>query len=1097
MSSNYYKYYHLRASPISKYEQPGQSSQQSLPNQSPLQYSGSKVQQETSPWRNLPSQSQAVQSQISSSTYTIGDKTLQHLSLEKQNECLRKEKSELENQIQKLKLYYTKQTTLDQQELMRYEREKAQLADKLREMDEMLTNLQEKYEKELNVEKNNNRKQRQEWEGKIERITSYYNEQLSLKQEEIHKTKNKLQLSEINVTDLTAKLKIFEQTNKELRQKWDEDIKNFGLELESLNKQLLSQRYRNDELERLAKLNKVQNSSDHNQSDEQNNLYLKEIETLKNQSLDLRNRNFELEKKLKTYETKSLSESEIQNSIFKDKLEQKIQENEKIKSELNKKISESEILLKDNQILQIQLKKSDKDNTDKDVLVQQMISHIEQLEKENREFQSGENFSGIEEKLNQLHLENQIQKQELDFLANELERITNRNRLLEEQLYQPENSLNTTKQYQILEKQLDKIEMKCNQIKLDLNKKEESFIQSNRGENSMSVDPQQQQKQIESFGEIQKEFNSLSHDVEKLKEDISQQKQCVNEEEIRNGQAHIEARKQSLQDNRQRLATANFSPVNTNKNEATTFNPHSKQEGEQKPVAVEYPKHEKQDTNNINLNAELKSEFKKDDTNQEEQLAQVQAKNTPTNQDQEIGGDNASQQTFGGRHKNSIDQIEKLKQIEELIGGHSDKVKEEDNQPQEQIQNKADASPQTNNSPNNLKPLHQQLKELSDQYQQKDFKPIHPMNLTPKVQQLNNLEEIKKQENIAFIDSFRDHEASQQQQQQKLLQQQKQQQQAQEDQNLNKIIRINDIQQTESYIENTTPLNNRRLQHQQMVTPPLQSKKDQILTPPPRQQEATPIYSNYNILPLKTPKIDQLLIELDIQQILNYSNIASNSSDNTRYQFDKNLEGSEIFDVVIGFVGSSKSGKSAVINSIKKEDWDITTKSESCNKRMQLYRYSCMNKKVGLCESDLIADQSFMHFICNFAQALVLLFNSWESADERTFVDYVKLLQSEPNFASECIVIHSNSELLSTGSVEKITKDLTKLQDGLYRGKVEGKYKKINVYHIMLHNYNDKTKKKSIFEETIAVCRGTIIGKLTTSKEKVDVFKRLNRFLIS
>lgn len=78
-----------------------------------------------------------------------------------------------------------------------------------------------------------------------------------------------------------------------------------------------------------------------------------------------------------------------------------------------------------------------------------------------------------------------------------------------------------------------------------------------------------------------------------------------------------------------------------------------------------------------------------------------------------------------------------------------------------------------------------------------------------------------------------------------------------------------------------------------------------------------------------------------------------------------------------------------------------------------------------------------------------------------------------------------------------MTKDLTKLQDGLYRGKVDGKYKKINVYHLMLHNYSDQTKKKSIFEETIAVCRGTIIGKLTTSKEKVDVFKRLNRFLIS
>lgn len=87
--------------------------------------------------------------------------------------------------------------------------------------------------------------------------------------------------------------------------------------------------------------------------------------------------------------------------------------------------------------------------------------------------------------------------------------------------------------------------------------------------------------------------------------------------------------------------------------------------------------------------------------------------------------------------------------------------------------------------------------------------------------------------------------------------------------------------------------------------------------------------------------------------------------------------------------------------------------------------------------------------------------------------------------------------MLSSSTVDKMTKDLTKLQDGLYRGKVDGKYKKINVYHLMLHNYSDQTKKKSIFEETIAVCRGTIIGKLTTSKEKVDVFKRLNRFLIS
>lgn len=49
----------------------------------------------------------------------------------------------------------------------------------------------------------------------------------------------------------------------------------------------------------------------------------------------------------------------------------------------------------------------------------------------------------------------------------------------------------------------------------------------------------------------------------------------------------------------------------------------------------------------------------------------------------------------------------------------------------------------------------------------------------------------------------------------------------------------------------------------------------------------------------------------------------------------------------------------------------------------------------------------------------------------------------------------------------------------------------------MLHNYNDSTLKKAIFDETIAVCRGTIIGKLTSSKEKIDIFRKLNKFLIS
>lgn len=41
---------------------------------------------------------------------------------------------------------------------MNYEKEKVSLADKLLKMNEILTNLQEKYEKELNIEKNNNKK---------------------------------------------------------------------------------------------------------------------------------------------------------------------------------------------------------------------------------------------------------------------------------------------------------------------------------------------------------------------------------------------------------------------------------------------------------------------------------------------------------------------------------------------------------------------------------------------------------------------------------------------------------------------------------------------------------------------------------------------------------------------------------------------------------------------------------------------------------------------------------------------------------------------------------------------------------------------------
>lgn len=47
---------------------------------------------------------------------------------------------------------------------------------------------------------------------------------------------------------------MFETTNKDLRGKWEEDIKTFGVELEAVNKQLLKERSRNDDLEHLMKV---------------------------------------------------------------------------------------------------------------------------------------------------------------------------------------------------------------------------------------------------------------------------------------------------------------------------------------------------------------------------------------------------------------------------------------------------------------------------------------------------------------------------------------------------------------------------------------------------------------------------------------------------------------------------------------------------------------------------------------------------------------------------------------------------------------------------------------------------------------------------
>lgn len=99
------------------------------------------------------------------------------------------------------------------------------------------------------------------------------------------------------------------------------------------------------------------------------------------------------------------------------------------------------------------------------------------------------------------------------------------------------------------------------------------------------------------------------------------------------------------------------------------------------------------------------------------------------------------------------------------------------------------------------------------------------------------------------------------------------------------------------------------------------------------------------------------------------------------------------------------------------------------------------------------------------------------------------------NFASELIVIHNNCEELSQTAVVEITKDLTKLQEGLYRGKLDGKVKKINVYHIFLHDFAEKGRSRAIFEEAIAVCRGTILGKLASNKEPIDLFRQLNKSL--
>lgn len=73
-----------------------------------------------------------------------------------------------------------------------------------------------------------------------------------------------------------------------------------------------------------------------------------------------------------------------------------------------------------------------------------------------------------------------------------------------------------------------------------------------------------------------------------------------------------------------------------------------------------------------------------------------------------------------------------------------------------------------------------------------------------------------------------------------------------------------------------------------------------------------------------------------------------------------------------------------------------------------------------------------------------------------------------------------------------ITENLAKMQEGIYRGVLEIKLKKVNVYHIFLHNHHESNSTDFIFDETIAVCKGTIIGKLTSLPERTNFFDKLN-----
>jgi hypothetical protein len=57
------------------------------------------------------------------------------------------------------------------------------------------------------------------------------------------------------------------------------------------------------------------------------------------------------------------------------------------------------------------------------------------------------------------------------------------------------------------------------------------------------------------------------------------------------------------------------------------------------------------------------------------------------------------------------------------------------------------------------------------------------------------------------------------------------------------------------------------------------------------------------------------------------------------------------------------------------------------------------------------------------------------------------------------------------------------IKEGIFRGKVDGKLKKVNVYHIFLGFTSGNSDSCSSFDETIAICKGTIIGKLFSKKD--------------